>query len=66
MDVSANAVLTLLELSKQPSSRVRVALRDVDVERGLQKALTSIAENKQDGLVSIKENIVEALSRIQL
>jgi len=66
MDVSANAVLTLLELSKQPSSRVRVALRDVDVERGLQKALTSIAENKQDGLVSIKEKIVEALSRIQL
>ena len=64
MDVSANAVLTLLELSKQPSSRVRVALRDVDVEKGLQKALTSIAERKQDGLIN--ENIVEALKRLQL
>jgi hypothetical protein len=72
VDVCGNAVLTLLELSKQPSSRVRVALRDADVEKGLQTALSMLSENKNnmekddDRKLSIQHNIEEIINRLQL
>lgn len=62
LKVRSKVALTILELAKQPSSRIRVALRDANVEREI---VTVLAKNSFDNDDESRKNLEEVLKRLK-